>query len=117
VGELTRTRLWVGKLDQGRRSLSEADYLTYRERQYELISEIDEVCHIAQAAGMESTPSELTWAAADHDDLHIQVFARTVEADYVVSANTRHFPNPQRIRGNQRGELEGVVWITPDQIF
>jgi hypothetical protein len=117
VGELTRTRLWVGKLDQGRRPVSEAEYLAYRERQYELISEIDEVCGIRQAAGTEPTPGELTWAAADHDDLHVQLFARTVGADYVVSANTRHFPNPRRIRGKQRGELEGVVWITPDQIF
>jgi hypothetical protein len=34
-----------------------------------------------------------------------------------VSANTRHFPNAQRIDGNQRGHLEGVVWITPSQVF
>lgn len=97
--------------------MSRAEYLAYRERQYELIAEIDAVCNITRAAGTEPTASELLWAAADHDDLHIQVFARAVEADYVVSANTRHFPNLRRLEGKQRGELEGVVWITPDQIF
>jgi len=34
-----------------------------------------------------------------------------------VSANTRHFPNSERISGKQRGQLEGVVWITPREIL
>ena len=117
VGELTRTRLWVGGLDLGRRSMTQTEYLTYRERQYQLIAEIDRVCRIAQSAGTDPTESELIWAAADLDDLHVQVFARVVAADYVVSLNTRHFPNPQRIGRDQRGELQGIVWITPNQIF
>lgn len=117
VGELTRTRLWVGKLDLGRRSISDADYLAYRERQYALIAEIDRVCRISQAVGADPTDAELTWAATDEDDLHVQVFARIVGAEYVVSANTRHFPRPERIGRHQRGQLEGVVWITPGQIF
>jgi hypothetical protein len=63
-----------------------------------------------------NTAAELTWAASDEDDLHVQVFARIVVAEYVVSANTRHFPNPERVEGSPRGQLEGVVWITPGEI-
>lgn len=107
----------MGKLDLDGRSISEMDYLAYRERQYELIAEIDRVCHITQATGADPTAAEVTWAATDEDDLHVQVFARIVGAEYVVSANTRHFPNPEQIGGNQRGQLEGVIWITPSEIF
>ncbi len=117
VAELTRTRLWVGKMDSGRRLVSSDEYLEYRRRQYELITAIDEVCRISQAPTSGPTPNEADWARDDPDDLHVQLLARSVGADYVVSANTRDFPNRVEIDGMTRGELEGIIWITPDQIF
>ena len=69
VGELTRTRLWVGKVNLGRRSISEAEYLNYRERQYNLIAEIDRVCHITRPSDISPTQAELVWAEADPEDL------------------------------------------------
>jgi len=117
VAELTRTRLWVGKMQSGRRLVSRDEYLEYRQRQYELIAAIDEVCRIAQVPAAGPTPNEAEWARGNPDDLHVQMLARSLGADYVVSANTRDFPNRVELNGVIRGELEGIIWITPDQIF
>ncbi len=117
VGELTRTRLWVGKMDSGRRLVSPRGYLDYRKRQYDLIAAIDEVSTIVRLPAISPTASEVEWAENDPDDLHVQLFARAVTADYVVSSNTSDFPNRSEDSGLIRGQLEGIIWITPAQIF
>ncbi|HEV2953547.1 MAG TPA: hypothetical protein VG015_05615, partial [Candidatus Dormibacteraeota bacterium] len=86
-------------------------------KQYDLISTIDAVCEIAAIRGITPNSYEVAWSGIDPDDLHVQLLARHVGADYVVSANTRHFPNPVGVDGKNRGELSGVIWITPDQVF
>jgi hypothetical protein len=104
-------------MNKGQRSISVDEYLEYRRRQYALIADIDAVCNITAARPVTPTARELAWAEGDPDDLHVQLFARGLDAEYVISANTRHFPNRVRVGDSYRGELEGVVWITPADVF
>ena len=117
VGELTRTRLWVGKMERGRRLPSSDEYLEYRRRQYELIDAIDKVCGLARPTGVTPDREEIEWSRGDPDDLHVQLLARANNADYVVSLNTNDFPNAGRHSGMIRGQLSGVIWITPEALF
>jgi hypothetical protein len=104
-------------MESGRRLVSPDEYLEYRRRQYQLIAAIDKVCTISRVPASGPTADEVDWAKGDPDDLHVQLLARSVAADYVVSSNTRDFPNRVEIGTVTRGELEGIVWITPEQIF
>jgi hypothetical protein len=117
AAELTRTLLWVGRLDNGRRSISEEQYEDYRTKMYALVEEIDRVADVFRVAGATPRPEELAWAAsADSDDLHVQLLAQLGRADYVASLNTRHFPNRRTTPSGVRGDLCGIVWLTPDQL-
>ena len=81
------------------------------------IDEIDRLCQIVRVAQTEPTEAESTWAeATDLNDLHLKLLARAARAEYVVSWNTHDFPARREVHGFTRGELEGVVWITPDQL-
>lgn len=117
AAELARTLLWVGRLDKGRRTISEEQYEDYRGKVSALVEEIDRVADVVRVAGATPRPEELAWAAsADSDDLHIQLLAQVGRADYVASLNTRHFPNRRTTPFGTRGSLCGIVWLTPDQL-
>ncbi len=58
----------------------------------------------------------MTDTAPDRNDLHLQLLARVADAEYVVSWNHRHFPGRKVVEGRPRGELNGIAWITPDQL-
>jgi hypothetical protein len=118
IGEVARAGLWrLGGRRHVRRSIASRQYAAYRHRLSERIDAIDlrfEVLRSATAAPIED---ELAWAdAGDRDDLHLQVSARTAQADCVVSWNHRGFPARQVVGGQPCGELCGVLWITPDQL-
>jgi hypothetical protein len=117
AAELARVMLWRGKLDRGRRSITAAEYRAYRLRLYRVVDEIDHHCEIVRVSPTVPVPAEAAWAReTDVDDLHVQLMARTARADCVVSWNHRDFPARRVVDGVPRGELCGILWITPDQI-
>jgi hypothetical protein len=118
VGELARAGLWrLGTRSPGRRSLTNEQYRHYRNLLYKRIHEIDLRFDIARSALATPANEEVAWAdAGDQDDLHLQILARTAQADCVISWNHRHFPARQLVDGRPCGELCGVLWITPDQL-
>jgi hypothetical protein len=117
VGELTRTRLWVGKLDQGRRPVSAAEYLAYPRATVR--------ADLGDRRGLWYRAGRRDGAGACRADMGRRGPRRSPRS--VVRENRRgrlrgqrqHAPLPQSasLSRQQRGELEGVVWITPDQIF
>ncbi len=118
AAELARVKLWRGELRDGRRSITGAEYREYRLRVYGQIDQIDRRCEIVRVAPSEPTDDEVAWAeAADMDDLHVQLLARVAKAGYVVSLNHHDFPARQVVDGAPRGELSGIVWITPDRLL
>jgi hypothetical protein len=117
AAELARTLLWQGKLDEGRRSITVEEYHDYRRRVYERIDRIDLRCEIVRVSPTAPTSEGVAWAAErDVDDLHVQLLARAGRADCVVSLNHRDFPARQVVGGAPRGELCGIIWITPDEL-
>jgi hypothetical protein len=118
VEELTRVLLFVKHENNGRTPLDTARYRKFSDAMDAMIDHIDDEYESVRYHDHEPSPAEARWAATnDPKDLYVQQLARAARADYVVSDNTDDFPNRRTVRGQARGELDGVVWIQPADFF
>jgi hypothetical protein len=118
VGELARAGLWrLGRRAPGGRSFTTQQYEDYRDLLCQRIDEIDLRFELVRSAPTGALDDEVAWSeAGDRDDLHLQILARSGQADCVVSWNHHDFPSRQVVDGRPCGELCGIIWITPDQL-